>query len=309
METINECTIVAGNLNNKNYLFKNRDKMFMSEYSVVHELFEGTEIVISSDKTGWSEGINEHGIGFVYSFLAKPSDLNKSIPNIIQSYGDVDDSKFYKEKIYDFKKILSFKKLDDAVKWCEKKKWNGNYFIADRDSVYEIEIFENQVIKKFIKKNELASRNYIVKTNISDRIIGGHQKDSNRNDNYTSAYFRKYNSEQKLIGVKNYFDIIKRMSSNVFEPESILNQFRKDEQELTVSQFLMDLEDKIFIYLNLEDSRLFQGLNNNLPVSYKPKIQLIIYDIKDFNDEELEWKRFKTLTKNLYQYWKNISIE
>ena len=309
MENINECTIVAGNLNDKNYLFKNRDKMYMSEYKIVHELFEGVEIVITSDSTGWAEGMNEYGIGFVYSFLAKPSDLKKNIPNIMQSYSETSDSKTYKEKINDFKKILSFKKLDDAVKWCEKKKWNGNYFIADKNNVYELEIYGNQIFKKFIKKDELMSRKYVVKTNISDNIIAGHQNQSNRNENYVSAYFRKYNTEQKLIGVKNYFDILKRMSHNIFEPESVLNQFRRDESELTISQFLMELEDKIFIYLNMEDSRLYQGIQNVLPKSYTPKIKLIVYDISDFNDNQMEWKRFKTMSKNLYQYWKDISIE
>jgi len=293
-----ECTLVTGNHKGKIFLFKNRDKRFIADYKIVHEIYKGVEIVYSTDQAGWVEGMNEYGIGFVYSFLtvkdesSSTYDVNWWVTNSPSS-----KPKEGKEKGNAFLDIISSKTLEDAIKKINKYLYNGNYLIATKDTVFEIEIFKSQVEMR--KLNLKPGENYI-KTNHGVLIpYAGHQE-TGSNIKRASSEIRKIDAERFIMGFKNYTDLIKRMGKQNYDKDSILNVFRTDDIERTVSQVLFDLDLKIMHFVHYDKNSHFFGIEDNLPKDYKPKLKIIIRNKQEFKDNE--WEKFNIMRKELYSY-------
>ena len=301
---LQECTLVAGTLNHDKFLFKNRDKKNFGQIKIVQEIIDGIEVVYAHDPTGWVEGMNEHGIGFVYSFLAKEDFSNDAYRMnwwvTVEPKTNINDR--YLAKVNDFLKIILTKTIKEAVAVIEENKWNGNYFVSDGEEVYEIECFEGEVkVKRVIFK---LDKEFKVKTNHGIMIpTAGHLKMS-QNVARASTEIRKSQTETNLLGFKNYSDIMKRMGQQTMDSRSSLNVFRTDDYERTISQILLDLCGKIFNFVYYDDNSTFYGIDDRLPVDYKKKIQISIRDKEEFTSDD--FLKFSEKAKDLYFPWRGL---
>ena len=140
---LNECVIAALQLPEGMFLAKNRDRGYKAKVEVLHELINGTEVLLWHDlDTDWSEGINEYGIGIINSSLLVRKDEKES--------KEVNDkkSKINKKKTTDGKKIrmaLSFTNIKDVID-CLLGKFNGGNplkgqtLVSDGKEVYALEV-------------------------------------------------------------------------------------------------------------------------------------------------------------------------
>lgn len=293
-----ECTLVSGNHKGKIFLFKNRDKSFIVDFKIIHEINNGVEVVYSTDQAGWVEGINEFGMGFVYSFLtvkdnsSSEYDVNWWVTNTPHT-----KPKKGEEKGNKFLDVLISKTLDEAIDKISKYMYNGNYFLGTKEKLYEIEIFKGQVE---VKELNLKPKENIIKTNHGILIPYSGDQETGKNIKRASSEIRKIEAERAVMGFKNYTDLIKRMGQQTYDKFSTLNIFRTDDIERTVSQVLLDLNLKTLHFIHLDENCTFFGIEDNLPKDYEPKLKIIIRNKKEFHDNE--WERFNLMRKELYKF-------
>jgi hypothetical protein len=241
--TLNECTVIAGKLDDTMFLFKNRDRSFTPDTKIIHEKISGVEVVYYTDQTGWIEGMNEHGVGFVFSDLT-----TTRYKGYDASYHVTDEPKKtsltnYKPFAEKIKKVLTAKTVDSAIEYIISSKKSGNFLVGDTKKMIEIEIYEGDVKKKVLKLKELT-----IKTNHGILIPdAGHQPDG-ESIKRASTEIRRHQAEIQLQGIKTVQDIQPRMKFQAFDPKSSLNLFRTDNEEFTISQCLMDLTNLKFYF-------------------------------------------------------------
>jgi hypothetical protein len=113
------CVILFTKINNKNILFKNRDRPNVSNFKIIHEIINGTEIAYLNDlHSGWHEGLNEYGIGIINSTFK----VNKNNLPFRHKKDDYDSKKG--KKILD---ALSYKNIKDVVKFLFFEDNNLNF--------------------------------------------------------------------------------------------------------------------------------------------------------------------------------------
>lgn len=314
MDSINECVIVAGKKNGDYFLAKNRDRAFIADYKVVHEIYKGMEVAYYEDSTGWIEGCNAESVGFIYAKLMfKDSAYYKYKSKWEVSPGQTSDklngepTKKSLEKKDDYKKIMTFKNAESAVQYLKGLDWNGSYFIGDKDGIYEIEHFERQTKTNLLKFDKFS--NFKVKSNYGTMIpYAGHQpgpENAIRGGNEV----RKIEAERYLLGFKNYTDVLRRMQTQVFTNDtSSLNLFRTDGEELTVSQVLMDLSNNIFQFVHYDETSNFYGIENRLPKNYNAKIKIFIRDKKEFAKGG-EMDKFNYMKGDLHSHIKKFNVD
>ena len=145
------CIIVFTKINNKNIIFKNRDRPNISNFKIIHKIIDGTEIICLNDLySGWHEGINEYGIGIVNSTFR----FNKNNLPFRHKKDDYDLKKGQK-----ILKALSYKNIEDVVQYLffdeNNSKWNYN------DISYN-ESYTNTVELKILKKNINGNEKYFM---------------------------------------------------------------------------------------------------------------------------------------------------
>lgn len=241
--TVNECTVVGGKLEDKMFLFKNRDRSFTPESVVVREKFSGTEIVYYTDQTGWIEGMNEHGVGFVFSALT---------PRVYTGYGPsyymTDEPKTegrfdrFKDGI---KKTLTAKTADEVVAKILASKKSGNFIISDTKKMIELEVFEGKHVKKDIDLSELK-----IKSNHGELIPEAGHQPNGYSIKRANSEIRQHQATIQLQGVASINDVPTKMKFQAFDTSSPLNVFRTDAEENTISQCLMNLTDRKFYFFH-----------------------------------------------------------
>lgn len=312
---LNECIIVAGKKHGDYFLAKNRDRAFIADYKVIHELINDIEVAYYEDSTGWIEGMNSHGVGFLYTYLMfKDSSYYKykskwavhAAPSIAGK-ATLKKTEKSNQKRDEYKKILTYKTAEEAVEYIKTLDWNGSYYIGDPEGVYEIEHYEHQTKINLVKFNKFT--NFKVKGNYGQLIpYAGHQEGP-QNVVRGSAEIRKIETERYLLGFKNYTDVLKRMQTQVYTNDtSSLNVFRTDGEEVTVSQVLMDLNNKIFQFVHYDETSNFFGLENRLPKHYQEKIKIFIRDKKEF-DKGGEMDKFNYLRHDLHSHIKKFNVD
>ena len=237
---INECTVIAGKLDGVSFLFKNRDRSYTPDSIVKREKISGVEVVYYTDQTGWVEGMNEHGVGFVFTQLT-----NKSYKGYELSYTVTDDPKDdskFKPFEASVKKALTAKTANQAVDLMIKSKKSGSFLIGDPKEIYELEVFENE------HRSRKLDTDMYVKTNHGTLFPeAGHQPDGESIKRASTA-IRKHQAETQLLGVKTLNEIPARMKFQAFDSKSPLNTFRTDDEEYTISQCMMALTNLEFYF-------------------------------------------------------------
>ena len=240
---INECTIIGGKLEDKMFLFKNRDRSFTPESEIIREKINNVEVVYNTDQTGWIEGMNKYGVGFVFSALT-----TRKYEGYDPSYYMTDEpksgGKF--EKFRDgVMKIFSAKNLNEAVEKILKSKKSGSFIVSDKEKMIELEVFKGKIEKKEVDPKILT-----IKTNHGDLIPEAGHQESGYAIKRASSSIRKHQARIQLQGVKSIFEIPSRMKFQAFDQTSPLNTFRTDYEENTISQCLMNLTDLKFYFFH-----------------------------------------------------------
>lgn len=312
MKKLNECIIVGGEKDGKFFLAKNRDRKYITDAKVYHKMYKDVEVAYYEDTVGHFEGMNEYGVGFVYTYLmykdahyykwrskwgVEESPTPKSKENTRNEHGD--------KKKHELKDILLCKSAEEAVEHVKKLDWNGSYLIGDTKGIYEIEHFERETE---VRKCDFKDVNFKVKTNYGDIIKDAGHQDGYENVARGNAEVRSAETKRYLIGFKNYTDVLKRMQQQTFTNTSSLNVFRTDDEERTVCQVLMDLNNKTFHFIHHDKNSEFFGLVTDLPKDHKPRLHVYVRNKKEFNRGG-EWKEFLQKKDDLYYHYKNFDID
>ena len=242
---VNECTTVAGNIDGVSFLFKNRDRSYTPKSKIINEKVNGTEVVYYTDETGWVEGMNEHGVGFVFSQLT-----NKEYDTYGPAYTVSDDPKNstnflkFKDKI---KKVLTAKTSKEAVQKIIDSKKSGSFLVSDTSECYELEVFEGKVKKHRIYFDKTS---YYVKTNHGVLIQDAGHQPSGDSVKRAGSQIRKHQAIVQLQGIQSISEVPSRMKFQAFDISSPMNVFRTDAEEYTISQCMMDLTNVCFYFFH-----------------------------------------------------------
>lgn len=267
---VNECTIVAGNVDDSFFLFKNRDRSYTPDTVIVREKLSGTEIVYYTDQIGWVEGMNEHGVGFVMSQL---TEIHR--PGYKASWHVSDEPKSTKkfEKFADsIRKILTAKDADQALKLLEKSGKSGNFLIGDAKNLYEVEVFKGETRKR---KLDFSENCFYVKTNHGVLFPEAGHQSAGDSIKRSSSTIRKHQAEIQLAGITGMTEIPSRMKYQAFDPSSSLNVFRTDPEEYTISQCLMNLGKLMFFFFHDRTTA------DTIKVEDSVKNPKIVIDVRD----------------------------
>ena len=138
---LNECIAAYGNHGGKRMLVKNRDKAYRPSIEFYHEIRNGTEMLYYVDEAvNHLEGMNEHGLGVVYT----------------TSNFQHDNADMMSDNIFTILQALSEGTADLAVKALLEKRGgvHGMTYVSGRDGTYLIEhnVNKGDVKLKKIKK-------------------------------------------------------------------------------------------------------------------------------------------------------------
>lgn len=316
------CIIVFTKINNKNILFKNRDRPNISNFKIIHKIIDGTEIICLNDLySGWHEGINEYGIGIVNSTFR----FNKNNLPFRHKKDDYDSKKGQK-----ILKALSYKNIEDVVQYLffdeNNSKWNYNDISYNESYTNTVEL---KILKKNINGNEkyfieghtiISSKNScyhiectrdnkftITKIN-STKVFTNHgitfpDAGCNKGTIGLSSYLRKFIIEEELknntllnseelfnITNKNYKNINNKFHTyrdkNYYNHHLCNANLNTGINNSTVSQMLLNLDD-LELILKYDKYSKMHGLINLLPENYIPKIKIKISQISKSKNEEL----------------------
>ena len=240
---INECTTVVGNVNNVNFLFKNRDRSYTPDIRIIHEKFNNVEIAYYVDQTGWLEGMNEYGVGCVFSNMThiKWKGYEPSYYVTDEPKNDSASEKFHSNVL----NMLTSKNVEIAISKIIKGKKDGNYLMSDKNSSYELEIHNGEYR---IKKLVFSDNSFYTKTNHGVLFPEAGHQPSGESIKRASSQIRKHQADIQLAGIKDISEIPMRMKFQAFDSESSLNVFRTDSEEYTISQCLFDLTNLNFYF-------------------------------------------------------------
>lgn len=262
------CIIVSKEIDNKFILAKNRDRAYKPILEIIHSLIDGVEVIYLHDvNTDWCEGMNEYGIGIVNTALMVGYDeLEKKI---VKKRGS--PSKDGKR----IRKALSKKTLKEAIVSSVKYEGGikGHTFISSSDKMVTIEMTSKHSPKIRIGNIETP----LVRTNHGHVYTDAGYTEGN---NYRSSIIRKLSAEKVIDKIDDWRDIASAMRKQYYKANSSLNMKRDTPKMSTSSQLVMNLTDRIFEFTYFENKvEEFKGINNKLPSSYTPSIQIELHKI------------------------------
>lgn len=257
------CIVSLIKLEDKIFLAKNRDRNYKPNISIIHTQLKGVEIVFLYDyDTGWSEGMNEYGIGVVNSALAVGFDENEK--KLATKAGT---------KSKDGKRIIRALTKSNIQDTCDslinfESGIRGHTIVSNGYESYSIESTSQHdpIIKKI--KPEI---DYLVRTN-----HGFSYSDAGytRGQDYTSSKIRKSSAEKVLDKINKKEQILPAMRHKFYKYNSNLNMNR-DSKLSTTTQMRLDLNDMTFnLDILQNDINEFRGIENRLEQGYEPKIKI-----------------------------------
>lgn len=263
--TVNECTSVGIRIKGKNLLAKNRDRVYNPTIKLVREIIDGTEVLYMYDiDTDYSEGMNEHGIGIVNTTLQGKEDEKEIKITTRHKKLNADGHKI--------RKALSKDNVDEIVKILDlyKRGLGGHTTIGSRKGYVSIE----KIRMGKPKVTHYKTDSVIVRTNHGINYPDqGYQHGDDRDSSISRAFYaskeaRKAKTPEELLtGLRKHHDI-----AGYLEP------YRTNYKVWTSSQIMLNLTDLEMTFV-IDENTKFLGIENNLPVGYKPKIGLKIYKL------------------------------
>jgi hypothetical protein len=263
------CVIASLYLENQSILVKNRDRKYKASIKVIHELKDGVEVLYIQDlDTGWSEGLNEYGIGITNATLMVNQDEREGIVikkrrNTVSYDGD---------KI---RKALSLTNIESIVNYLtdykNKKSMHnglkGITFVANAETKYVIEgTTKHAPLVIEVPKEEL-----IVRTNHGIYYPGAGY---NTGIKKQSSVSRLEIAERELNKVNNINEVLDILSAQYVE-DNFLNPYRRpsEYQIFTTGQILTNLSTLTLQYRSDKTFCEFMGYERLLPEGYDSKLK------------------------------------
>jgi len=260
------CIIAAGVWGGSRALLKNRDRNYTPKLKVYHQVRDGVEVLYMKDEiTGWVEGLNEFGIGVVNSALSVARDEAEKV--LVKSKGKKSKDG---ERVL---KALAQKDLDAAVEVACNFKGGikGHTFVSNPDTTKAIE----QTSKHDCVVKTLANNRVHVRSN-----HGMAHEDAGYTDgeNYVSSVYRRDRAKETLRGLESTEEIAPAMYQKHKGDGEHNSMVRKTDNMRTSSQMVLDLTQKIAHLYLLPGEVEFEGLEEDLPKGFQPKLMLKVYD-------------------------------
>ena len=270
---LEECIIVAGETEGKNVLAKSRDRNYHARVKVVRDLLDdGTEVVYFEDlDTGYAEGMNSHGLGVVNAALSISEDENEVKGKVKSEDGPR------------MIQALKYSTIDDAVKSLVGYKGGikGHTFIGTPDSVYSIEMSSEHT--PVINKLD-PTTGFDVRTNHGQDHQGAGYTPDRRPDDYMSSKIRKAQAEVELADISDFEEVAPALAQQKFDADSNDNMLRRVPTEAgmkTTSQVAMHLPNKEFVFYYFPNECEFEGVIDNTPEEYSPKINVRVVKVNE----------------------------
>ena len=263
------CVIASLYLENQSILVKNRDRKYKASIKVIHELKDGVEVLYIHDlDTGYSEGLNEYGIGITNAALLVNQDERQGIlentrANAVSYDGD---------KI---RKALSLTNIESVVNYLTDYKnkkphhngLKGITLVANTEIKYVIEgTTKHSPLVVEVPKEEL-----IVRTNHGIYYPGAGY---NTGIKKQSSVSRLEIAERELKKVDKVNEVLSTLSKQYVE-DSFLNPYRREsEYEIfTTGQILTNLSILTLQYNSDKTFCNFVGYERLLPEGYDSKLK------------------------------------
>jgi len=210
--------------------------------------------------------MNSHGLGIVNSALSISEDENEVKGKVRSEDGPR------------MIKALQHSTIDNAVKSLVGFKGGikGHTFVGTPNAVYSIEMSSEHT--PVVKKLD-PTTGFDVRTNHGiDHNGAGYTPDRRPND-YMSSKIRKAQAEVELSGIEDFEKVAPSLAKQNFDHDSNDNLLRRVPSEsgmVTTSQVAMHLPNKEFIFYYFPKECDFEGLVDNTPENYEPKINVRI---------------------------------
>lgn len=262
---INECTSVGIRIKNKILLAKNRDRVYNPTIKLVREIIDNVEVLYMYDvDTDYSEGMNEYGIGIVNTTLQGKEDEKEIKLTSRLKKLNADGHKI--------RKALSKKDLDEIVDILDlyKRGLGGHTTVGHQKGYISIEKIKMGRPKVVHHKPD----NVVVRTNHGLSYPDqGYQHGEDRDSSISRAFYATKEARMAkepadlLLGMRRHHDI-----AGYLEP------YRTNYKVWTSSQIMLNLTDLEMTFV-IDENTKFLGIENKLPVGYKPKIKLNIFKL------------------------------
>ena len=277
MRYLNACILVAGKFGDSYCLLKNRDRNYVPDVKIVHEIKDGVEIAYMYDNlTGWLEGMNEFGLGLVNTALMVSRDETEreEVERTGKPLGDG-------ERII---KALTKKTVPEAVKIVKSDKDGlmGHTVISDGKKTVAVEMphQEERAYEQDVDPDEL-----FVRTN-----HGVHFPDAGYTSGVAekSSKSRQQQAEKALKGVDDPDDItltlVRNRHGDRYDRMNMVRDNAKPKKMRTTSQMLLNLTDKTLAFYTLPGKVKFKGIEDKLPKGYKPTLKIKVIDFIEGDD-------------------------
>lgn len=271
---LDECIIVAAKIGGDVVFAKNRDRRYVPDVRIVHEIRDGVEVAYIEDMmTGWREGMNEFGIGVVNTALMVASDENEK--KIVKKTGDKSKEGF---KILTALRQRSLKRAVDSL---VRDKILGHTLVGDANNVFLIEGTSQH-------KGATEKLNYdkvIVRTNHGSAYPDAGYTSG---EDYFSSQIRKVSAEHAAESAVSAQDMLRLLRKKNYREKSKghLNMTRETNKMNTTSQLALDLS-ALKMYFNAISGKVnFKGVDEDIPDGYRTKIEIIVTELRSSNRTE-----------------------
>jgi hypothetical protein len=281
------CVILYTNIDGVKILAKNRDRTYKPTIEIIHEIINGIELAYIRDiKTGWVEGMNEHGTGIVNATLNMKD--SKDIKTKRKYANDLKKSNIYNALCEKNKNQFFTKLMENNT----NNLLEGNSLLTFDDNVYHT---ENNLYNKFyiknIKDNEVYSNHGIILKNegykkgkkglssfLRKKVVENELSKLNENDKHICKDTDIYDKISNILN-KNYINIDPRFhpyrDKNV-TLSRVTNISKNSKIISTTGQLILNVTNKELVYLtDVHNSKNVEYVNK-LPKDYIPKIRIII---------------------------------
>ena len=273
------CVIASLYLENQSILVKNRDRKYIADVEVIHELKNGVEVLYIHDiGTDWSEGINEFGIGITNATLMVNQDEREGVVVKKRKNSISDDG----AKI---RQALSLSNIHDTVDYLTNYK-NKN---KDHNGLKGITYICTKN-KKYVIEGTLKHPPIITQYPIENLIVRTNHGIIHPDAGYTKGIKRKSSvsrldiSNKELSKVNKINEVLDILSKQ-YTKDNFLNPYRRQSeyQIFTTGQILMNLNTLTLQYRPDNIYCKYIGYNNLLPEGYDSKLKFELLDVEANN--------------------------
>lgn len=270
------CIVAAGKFGQSFCLLKNRDRNYLPHVKVVHEVRDGVEVAyMKDDKTGWVEGLNEHGIGIVNAALMVSRDESER-----------DEVERTGKKLLDGDRILkalSERTVAAVVKSVRtyQEGLKGHTIVSDGKKTVYVEMPDTSDEEH----GDVPAGKVFVRTNHGVDFPDAGYVEGPREE---SSKSRQEEAEDVLSKVKSPDEVapaILRARDDRWEPTEMVRDSKSDRKMRTTTQMVLDLtKKKLTLYL-LPERVKYLGLDDRLPKDFEPRITIEVVEYEDLKEE------------------------